>query len=377
MRTSATGTAGTPWSGAVDVHHHTLPAWYARELAGLGYSMTLPGVDAPAWTADTALETMDRQGVRAAVLNVWPGVPAVDPATGARLARRVNEHLAGLVADHPGRFGAFAVLPLPDVDAALAELAYALDELRLDGISLVTHYAGTYVGDPRLDAFHAEAARRGTPLFVHPTAPPATGQPDFGLPLSLCEFPFETVRLCAQLLYHRTLERHPGLRIILSHGGGGLAYYATRLTLGPLVSAGLGPRLPADPIGLLQGLYVDTAMVGDRHAFPAVRAFARPDRMLVGTDFPFMPASYGEDNGRYIVEDGGLGADGLALLQHGNAARLFPRLTGTGDEATGGRSAHAAGDRPHDRPGGRPGDRLDDRPDDRTADQKGDRQRAR
>ncbi|MGI5341744.1 amidohydrolase family protein [Streptomyces sp. CA-181903] len=363
MGTSTPGTAGTPWSGAIDVHHHTLPAWYARELARLGSSTVLPGVDPPAWTVDTALETMDRQGVRAAVLNVWPGVPAVDTATGARLARRVNEHLAGLVAGHPDRFGAFAVLPLPDVDAALTEMAYALDVLRLDGVSLVTHYAGVYVGDPRLDAFHAEAARRGTPLFVHPTAPPARGQPTFGLPLSLCEFTFETVRLAAQLLYHRTPERHPGLRIILSHGGGGLAYHATRLTLGPLVSADLGPRLPADPIGLLQSLYVDTAMVGDRHAFPAVRAFARPDRMLVGTDFPFMPASFGEGNGRHIVEHGGLDADELALLEHGNAAALFPRLAGEAGAAqgAGARAAQPAGARS----------------DDRTADQKGDRQRAR
>ncbi|MGI5347455.1 amidohydrolase family protein [Streptomyces sp. CA-250714] len=307
------------------MHHHVIPEFYVEELGKLGFASTLPGVDKPRWEIGTSLSMMDRQGIRAAVVNVWPGVPAVDAATGARLARRVNEFLAELTAAHPGRLGAFAVLPLPHVDAALDELAYCTDVLGLDGVGLVTHYGGVYVADPALDAFHAEAARRGTPLFVHPTAPPVD-QPAFGLPVSLCEFPFETVRLTAQLLYNRTLERHPGLRMILSHGGGGVAYYAARLACGPLIRADLAERLPADPIGYLRRLYSDTAMVGDPHAFPSVRSFTGADRLLVGSDFPFMPESFSADGGRYIAEQGGFTADELARIEFGNAAGLFPRF---------------------------------------------------
>ncbi|MGK7235806.1 amidohydrolase family protein [Streptomyces hygroscopicus] len=325
MGTSNSASAGPPWSNAIDVHHHIIPDFYVEELRKLGFASTLPGVDKPEWKIETSLSMMDRQGIRAAVVNVWPGVPAVDAATGARFARRVNEFLAELVAAHPGRLGAFAVLPLPHVDAALDELAYSMDVLGLDGVGLVTNYGGVYVGDRSLDAFHAEAARRGTPLFVHPTAPTAE-QPTFGLPVSLCEFPFETVRLASQLLYNRTLERHPGLRVILSHGGGGVAYYAARLACGPLIRADLAERLPADPIGSLRRLYGDTAMIGDPHAFASVRSFAAADRILVGSDFPFMPESFSAENCRYVVDHGGFSPDDLARIESGNASHLFPRF---------------------------------------------------
>ncbi|MEU5534600.1 amidohydrolase family protein [Streptomyces sp. NPDC020362] len=325
MGRSNSASADAPWSNAIDVHHHVIPEFYVEELRKLGAAATLPGVDKPAWRVETSLSMMDRQGIRAAVVNVWPGVPAVDAATGARFARRVNEFLAELVAAHPGRLGAFAVLPLPHLDATLDELAYSTDVLGLDGAGLVTHYGGVYVGDPSLDAFHAEAARRRTPLFVHPTAPPVD-QPAFGLPVSLCEFPFETVRLAAQLLYNRTLDRHPGLRVILSHGGGGVAYYAARLACGPLIRADLAERLPADPIGYLRRLYSDTAMIGDPHAFASVRSFATADRILVGSDFPFMPESFGEQGGHYIADRGGFTPEELERIELGNAMDLFPRL---------------------------------------------------
>ncbi|WP_445395706.1 amidohydrolase family protein [Streptomyces sp. LE64] len=316
---------GPAWARAIDVHHHVLPEFYVSELRRLGFASTLPGVDRPAWHIGTSLDMMDRQGIRAAVVNVWPGVPAVDPAIGARFARRVNEFLAELVAAHPGRLGAFAVLPLPHVDESIAELTYSADVLGLDGAALVTNYGGVYVGDPALDAFHAEAARRGTPLFVHPTAPPVA-QPSFDLPLSLCEFPFETVRLAAQLLYHRTLDRHPGLRVILSHGGGGIAYYAARLACGPLIRADLAERLPEDPVGYLRRLYGDTAMIGDPHAFPSVRAFAGVERLLVGSDFPFMPESFSAAGSRHVVDRGGFTARERECIEFGNAAALFPRF---------------------------------------------------
>lgn len=329
MGTSNSAAADSPWSSAIDVHHHILPEFYVAELGELGFASTLPGVDRPEWHIETSLAMMERQGVKAAIVNVWPGVPAVDSVTGARFARRVNEFLAELVAAHPGRLGAFATLPLPHVDAALEELAYSTDVLGLDGAGLVTNYGGVYVGDTSLDAFHAEAARRGTPLFVHPTAPPAAPtatQPAFGLPVSLCEFPFETVRLAAQLLYNRTLDRHPGLRVILSHGGGGVAYYAARLACGPLIRADLAARLPADPIGYLRRLYGDTAMIGDPHAFSSVRSFAGAERLLMGSDFPFMPESFSADGSRYIAAHGGFTPDELARIELGNAIELFPRF---------------------------------------------------
>jgi len=61
-----------------------------------------------------------------------------------------------LIGEHPTRFGAFATLPLPDVDAALEELKRALDTLKLDGVVLLSNYDGYYLGDLRFDILLSE-----------------------------------------------------------------------------------------------------------------------------------------------------------------------------------------------------------------------------
>lgn len=326
MTTLAPTTSGT-WRNAIDVHHHIVPPFYVDALADLGIPLFLPGVDRPSWSVDTSLEMMDRQGIRAAVISIWPGVPPrMEPIAAAGFARRINEFLAEFVAARSGRFGAFAVLPFPHVELMLAEFDYAMDVLGLDGVGVITNYGGTYLADRSFDDFLAEAARRRTPLFVHPTVPPSGGQPTFGLPASLYEFPFDTVRLTAQLLYERTLERFPDLRIILSHGGGGIAYYAGRILAGPMMSAGLGERLGTDPMAELGRLYFDVAMAGDRHALASIRSFAEPSQLLVGTDFPLMPEAFGERNARSVIEHGRFDTTEVAQLNHANAEMLFPRF---------------------------------------------------
>lgn len=315
-----------PWSRAVDVHHHILPGFYLEELAGMGVPTILPGVERPEWSPGKSLATMDRHGVRAAVVSVWPGVPVhLAPGPAAKFARRVNEYLAGLVDQHPGRFGAFATLPFPHHELVLEEFGHAVDVLGLDGVGLVSNYGGLYVGDPAMDPLFAAAERKRVPLFVHPTVPSAP-PPDLGFPASLYEFPFDTLRVAAQLLYHRTLERFPELAVILPHGGGGLPFFAGRLGCGGLISPPLAGRLPADPVASLRRLYLDIAMTGDPHALAALRSFAPADRLLVGSDFPLMPEEYIRDTARQVLALGGFSAEERAGLEHRTARALFPRL---------------------------------------------------
>ncbi len=164
---------------------------YGEMIVGLLF----PGVDYPAWDVQTTLAMMDRQGIATAIVSISePGVYFGNVALARDLARQINEFSARLVADHPQRFGAFAVLPLPDGNAALRELEYALDTLKLDGIGLLTNYRGTYLGDDALDALFAELNRRQVVAFIHPSTPPSKDQPTFGLPPSLYEFTFDTTR---------------------------------------------------------------------------------------------------------------------------------------------------------------------------------------
>jgi predicted TIM-barrel fold metal-dependent hydrolase len=104
----------------------------------------------------------------------------------------MNEFCAELIREHSGRFGAFATLPVPDIDAALKELAYSLDELHLDGVVLLTNYDGYYLGDPKFDTLFAELNRRKAVVFVHPQSPPAAANSHLGLPEAMLDVCFDT-----------------------------------------------------------------------------------------------------------------------------------------------------------------------------------------
>jgi predicted TIM-barrel fold metal-dependent hydrolase len=311
----------------IDVHHHVLPPPYLAALEHAGIADPIPGVDWPAQDTEATLAMMDRQGIATAIVSISdPGVLFGDLALARKLARTVNEFTAGLVADHPQRFGAFAVLPLPDVDAALHEVAYALDTLKLDGIGLLTHYRGVYLGDETFEPLLAELHRRQTVAFVHPSTPPSIDQPMFGLPPSLYEFPFETTRTVANLLYSGTLDRYPDLRLILSHAGGAVPYLAKRLTFGPIIRAALKGRAPRNAVASLRRLYYDLAMAATPFSLPSLHALVDPSHILFGSDYPFVPETDNAENVAGLTSYDGFDRQARRLIEYENALTLFPRL---------------------------------------------------
>jgi len=172
----------------IDVHHHIVPREYVEALADVG--IETPGrFPFPDWSPEAALELMDRNGVAMAITSISaPGVYFGDVAFARDLARRCNEISARLVSEHPKRFGAFATLPLPDVDAALHELEYALDTLRLDGVALLTSIGSKYLGDPAFEPLFDEIDRRNVVVYTHPNIPPGFDVPELVLPAPLIEF---------------------------------------------------------------------------------------------------------------------------------------------------------------------------------------------
>jgi DNA-binding transcriptional LysR family regulator len=130
----------------IDTHQHIIPPAYAEWFARQG--ITAGGLPLPAWSADAALDLMDSADIACALLSVsTPGVHTGDDLAARALAREVNDFAASVVTRHPGRFGFFATLTLPDVDGALAEAAYALDHLNADGVVLLTNVGNCYFGD--------------------------------------------------------------------------------------------------------------------------------------------------------------------------------------------------------------------------------------
>jgi hypothetical protein len=195
----------------IDVHAHYLPAGYADEMrkAGITHPDGMP--DYAEWSPELALETYEQFGIATGILSISsPGVHYGDDAAARRLARKVNDAGAELVSKYPSRFGLFAVLPMPEVDGSLEEIAYALDVLHADGIGLKTNAHGIYLGDVKFDPIFQELNRRKTAAFIHPTSPSCWQQCAMGYPRPMLEFPFDTARAVTNLIFSgtRTMPGH-------------------------------------------------------------------------------------------------------------------------------------------------------------------------
>ena len=252
------------------------------------------------------------------------------------LARRCNEFLANLRSEHPTRFGAFAALPVPDVEGALREATYALDTLKLNGVLMLSNVDGHYVGDAENDELFAELDRRGTVVYIHPSDPPQQG-----IPTSI-QFPIdtamETVRAVMSLLYNGVLDRYPGIRFIFSHCGGITPYLAHRIVRGRTWAQGEGGPDPgmldeaadsagADKaIGLLQRQYYDSMSANAAIGLRTLQEFVDPSHILLGTDHAMLPAKYQPLKMRELKRYKGFDEAMRLGVERGNALRLFPRL---------------------------------------------------
>jgi predicted TIM-barrel fold metal-dependent hydrolase len=265
--------------GWIDVHHHILPPRFVAEQRDdiLYFARDPKVLD---WSPARALEQLDRFEIDTAFTSL--GVPgASDP----KLARDCNEYAADLARAHPGRFGVLASLPLADVDASLAELAYAFDELHADGIGLLSNYDGCHLGDARFAPLLEELDRRRAVVHVHPISPPGCRGALAGYPDPFLEFPFDTTRTITSLLYGGALTRWPGIGWVFSHGGGATAVLAQRI----VALASMTGSIP-DPLDQLsQRLHVDAVTTTSDGAFTAVRELFGPDRIVFGSDYPYVP----------------------------------------------------------------------------------------
>ncbi|WP_028218119.1 amidohydrolase family protein [Paraburkholderia oxyphila] len=305
----------------IDVHQHIVPPFWANALPAHGGDPS--GWNCPAWSVDSALAFMDSLEIATGVVSLTaPGVKGWSGQEKRDLARKVNEYTADIVAKHPARFGNFATLPLPDVDGSLAEIGHAFDALNVDGVVLLSNYDGVYLGDPAFEPVWAELDCRQAVVFIHPTMPPIAHMP--GMPGPMLDYPFDTTRTAVQLVLNGVISRYPNVRIILSHAGGFLPYAARRIAeVAPVARNDVPP--PDGLLDLLRTFYFDTAL-SSPSALPSLAAFAKPDRILFGSDFPYAPAPI---SASFTARQDGsavLSANQQASINRGNALVLFPRL---------------------------------------------------
>ena len=307
----------------VDVHHHFFPPFYLSENRDRIATSRGGEID-PAWLSwspEQAIAAMDKQGVATAVLCLpTPGVWFGDPHAAVQTARRANEYATDLAQSHPGRFGLFAAIPLPDTEGSLREIEYALNVLKADGIGLVTSYDDKWLGDAVYDPVFEELNRRKAVVFVHPTTALCcrTLMPDVS-PL-VVEIPQDTTRAVTNLLFTGTFARFKNIHFIFAHAGGSVP-----MVLGRIHRYAPKNIAAAAPNGIeyeLKRLYYDIAGTVNRPAIAALTSFVPTTQIVFGSDNPFVPLAETAEGMMQL----GFSANDLQRIGRDNALALLPRL---------------------------------------------------
>ncbi len=310
-------------SAKIDVHFHVIPPFYRDAVYAAG---TGPAIGRyPEWTPELAVEIMDRHGIAVAMASVaQPGVAFLAGEAAFAMARRCNDYGAELVARSPSRFGAFGLVPMHDIDRAVAECRYCVDELRHEGVCLFASYGETFLGDAAFDPVMEFLNARAAVVFVHPTLHPSSRSLALPWPAFMVEYVFDTTRAAMNLVFSGTLARYPTIRFILAHAGGTLPYVAWRLSVAPMIDARLQQMGRAEIMQALGRFWYDNALACGPETFGALSRVAAADRIVFGSDWPFC-------NDRVLTEEvaaftapGFLSAEQVAAIGRGNAMKLFP-----------------------------------------------------
>lgn len=307
-------------SRRIDMHHHFAPPAWVAEVKG----RPLLQPANTRWTPAQSIEDMDRGGVAAAVVSITnPGIWFGDQAQTGRLARACNDYGARLVQDHPTRFGLFAALPLPDVDASLREIAYAYDSLHADGVGLLTSYGDTWLGNAAYRPVMEELNRRKALVSVHPTAANCCRNLDYapGVGPGSIEYGTDTTRAIMGVAFSGDAVRFPDIRFIWSHGGGSVPFLAGRIE-----GAGSGAKeaLPNGFTSELKKFYYDLAGAANKGVIASLLQLVPATQILFGTDFP--PGGTSAAVGKTLAEIGLFNEADLRAINRDNAVRLLPRF---------------------------------------------------
>jgi predicted TIM-barrel fold metal-dependent hydrolase len=277
-----------------------------------------------AWTPEKSVAFMDESEIETAIVSLsLPGVSFAGAADPAALARRVNDYAAGMIAEYPGRFGAFATLPALDAQAAMAEVEYALDTLKLDGVMLLSNVRGLYLGDGTFAPLLAELDRREAIVFLHPNQALDPGFNDF------VEFPHEVTRALASLTESGGVERYRRIRYILAYGGGTIPFIAARVTV---VGMDVFGNLLMTMIRYLKRartmrrMNYDLTASTEPYAWRALYGHTKANRILMGSNYPWTsPAAFARQRAELRASEE-LDRSRLESIERGNSLKLFPRF---------------------------------------------------
>ena len=320
----------------INVHHHLTAPAYVKFLTDNKVR------EFPIKNAAESIEDMDRAGVTIALCStIGPGIWFGNIADTRRLAREINEYAAKTVSDYPGRLGMFTMLPLPDIEGSLKEIEYGFEKLNADGVYMYTNWGGKslygdkYLGDPVLGPIYEELNRRKAVVYTHPKDAACCEAILPNVNGATIEYPTDTARTIASLLYSGTANKYPDVKFIFSHGGGALPGIIGRIAGasasylqdgGTLREGAPAPRttpaMPKGPLYELQKFYYDTSSAVNPIGVGGLRKMVPISQIVFGADFPFVVTA---EQVKLLNECRVFNAAELKAIYSENVGALLPR----------------------------------------------------
>jgi predicted TIM-barrel fold metal-dependent hydrolase len=226
------------------------------------------------------------------------------------------------MADHPGRFGIFAMLPLPHIDESLKEIEYAFDVLKADGIGMMTSYGDKWLGYSHFTPVWEELNRRKATVYTHPSVANCCVNLVQDISEAAIEFGTDTTRTIASLIFSGTSQRFQDITFIFSHGGGTLTAVAERFQIQMVNTPPYKDKFTRQIVdGELKRFYYDTAQVANGVTISALAKVVPVSQIVFGTDYPYRTAP-DHVKGLSTV----FNADELKGIDRENALKFLPRL---------------------------------------------------
>lgn len=317
----------------IDSHHHFGPPEWRSFLA----DRNLLQSSWDGWTPAKSVEQLDLAGVATAMISItypgiWLGDNAVPLEATRKLARQCNDYGAKMVVDYPGRFGLFAVLPLPDIEGSLREISYVFDTLKADGVGVLTSYGDKWLGDPAFTPVLEELNRRKALMFTHANVPSCctrggSGTARYlvpGVNNNVIEYGTDTTRAIMSLVVINVNEKYPDLRITFSHAGGTMPFLIERILGRKNMASLTDPSQPNARLQQLRQFYYDTANANNVVAMTALAKVVGVPQILFGTDYPYEGPVLEQLNA--LRTCGAFNAEQLQAVCRDNAVRLVPSL---------------------------------------------------
>jgi len=305
--------ANVPWPSMVAAHachRHVM-------ISGKVYRTVVDGC----WSVPRRIEQMGEMGITCQAISPMPELLSywlpLDDAKS--MVRYLNEQIAEMMVQAPGRFVGLGAVPLQDVDSAIAELEVVMKTLRFAGVEIASHVNGVSIGDARFEPFFAAAARIGAAIFVHALRPAGQDRIVGAFPEQAVCFPGDIGLACASMITGGIAARHPDLRIAFSHGGGVMSILMARLEHAWKMFPKAKESLSEAPSITARRFYYDELVFEPRTVGFLVQTFGE-DRIVLGTDYPF---ALGDSRPLDTLAKAGLDRAVAAKITAANARRFL------------------------------------------------------